>query len=149
MRLLMFFGLALAFCAQPLSAQDISTPIDARKSLPRDAQERDFILSQMRLFLETEAAVQNDLAAGDMLAVSADAAARGARASAALVKPPHLAEKEPAEWKMMIRATRENFDLLADRARGGAGRDALLAILAATTQNCVACHQAYRIVEAP
>jgi cytochrome c556 len=46
-------------------------------------------------------------------------------------------------------SVRRGFDELADAAQNGAPKEQQLAILAETMKNCVACHQTYRIVDAP
>jgi cytochrome c556 len=120
--------------------------LDPREPAIRTSEERTFIFGQMRLFLETIAALQDDLAQGDMAKVSADAARRGAKEFSKALKPPGLLEKETDAWKQLGRSMRLGFDEIADKAKAGASREDILATIAATMQNCVACHQTYRIV---
>jgi len=50
-------------------------------------------------------------------------------------------------WKQMGGGVRNGFDELSDAAKAGTPSDKLLAILARTMSNCVACHQSYKIVD--
>jgi len=52
-------------------------------------------------------------------------------------------------WKQMGGGVRKGFDELANAAQNGAPKEKQLAILADTMKNCVACHQTYRLANAP
>ncbi len=138
-------GLALMGAAAAGSAAQ-GDWVDTREPTARSAEEQAFVLDQMRLFLASIAEIQEDLAKGDMAKVAADAAPRGAKLSAKIVKPPHLAEKESEVWRQLMKSARLGFDEIADKAGAGAGKDETLALLGKTMTNCVACHQTYRIV---
>jgi cytochrome c556 len=121
---------------------------DPRQAAVRSESERLFILDQMRLFLSSIQAITADLATGDAAGVAAEAAARGRRANATLSLPPGLGAKETPAWKTMMGGARNGFDGLSDLARAGAPTPRLLASLAETMSNCVACHQTYHLVVA-
>jgi hypothetical protein len=138
---------ALALClflACPMLAAAQSDP---REAAPRSQTERLFILAQMRLFLASVQAISADLGAGDTAGVAAEAAARGRRANSTLSLPPGMGAKETPAWKTMMGGARNGFDGLSDLARAGAPTPRLLAALSDTMSNCVACHQAYHLVE--
>ena len=140
------FAVALAAVALASTSSLSETALDAREPVERSSDEQVFVLQQMRLFLETIAALQDDLARGDMAKASTDAAQRGVKVFSKEPKPPHLSAKESPDWKAYMLATRRGFDEIADKAAAGAGKDELQAVLAGTMQNCVACHKTYRIV---
>ena len=132
---------ALLLLCQSASAGDL----DTREAVPRTEAEKVFVLDQMRLFLTSIVGIEEGLAAGDMAKVAKEAAARGRKANATLARPPALAAKESEAWKSMIGGARTGFDQLAGEAAAGAPTQQMLGTLAKTMQNCIACHQAYRI----
>lgn len=139
--------LAILLAGSPARAEDAAP--DTRQPFAATAQERTFILEQMRLFVISVQAVTEGLASGDKAKAAAAAAARGRRANADDPKlPKTLKPKLPAAWKQFIGAARDGFDALADSAKSGEPTEKSLGILAATMRNCVACHQSYRLAPA-
>ncbi|WP_249131629.1 MULTISPECIES: hypothetical protein [unclassified Bradyrhizobium] len=120
-------------------------PTDTREPVQRTDAEKAFVLEQMRLFLATVVEVEEGLGSGDLDLVAREAAARGRKANAALVRPPTLAAKESDAWKAMIGSVRSGFDQIAEQAAARAPAAKINKTLADTMRNCVACHQAYRI----
>ncbi|MGJ4939371.1 cytochrome c [Bradyrhizobium sp. STM 3843] len=118
---------------------------DKREPVSRTEAERTFVLDQMRLFLTSVAAIEEGLGSGDLDRVAQEAAARGRKANAGLARPPTLAAKESDAWKMMIGQVRGGFDEIAAQAAANAPPQQINATLGKTMQNCVACHQSYRI----
>lgn len=132
----------LVLGAGPVGADE---PADTREPVQRTEAEKAFALGQMRLFLATIAAIEEDLGAGDMDKVASDASARGKKGAAGLARPPSLAAKESDAWKAMIASTRGSFDTIADLAAAREPAAKINKALAGTMQNCIACHQTYRI----
>ncbi|HLG83898.1 MAG TPA: hypothetical protein VKY22_23035 [Bradyrhizobium sp.] len=118
---------------------------DTRESVQRTEAEKNFVLDQMRLFLTSIEGVEEGLGSGDMDKVAREAAARGRKANAALVRPPALAAKESDAWKSMIGSVRSGFDQIAEQAIARAPVATINKTLADTMTNCIACHQTYRI----
>jgi cytochrome c556 len=104
----------------------------------------------MRLFVESIQVIAAGLASDHMGDVTEAAAARGMRRNANDPNyPKSINAHATALWKQMGGGVRRGFDELADAAQSGAPREKQLAILAETMKNCVACHQTYRLVDAP
>jgi cytochrome c556 len=114
----------------------------------RNAEEKAFVLNQMRLFVETLQIITEKLASGDNAAAAEAAAQRGKRAAAVMWKPAHIAARETAGWKQMMGETRGGFDAIAEAAAAGAPLPQTLARMNETLKGCVACHQTYRLVDA-
>lgn len=134
----------LLFCgfAFPVGAGEWT---DTREPVQRTEAEKAFVLDQMRLFLTSIAEIEEGLGSGDMDQVKREAAARGRKANATLARPASLATKESDAWKMMIGSTRSGFDQIAEQATARVPVAAINKTIAETMQNCIACHQAYRI----
>ncbi len=127
--------------AAPAAAQDLREPA------ARTPAERVFILNQMRLFLGSIQAITAALPAGDMATVVAEATARGRKGTPPSAIPPGMKAKETAAWTAMMGGARRGFDEIAESAAAGAAPLQVMGQLGETMRNCVACHQAYRIVE--
>jgi cytochrome c556 len=140
------FGLALGLTFGVACAQQ--TEPDLRTPTVRTPAQKAFVLEQMRLFVASIQQISEGLAADDKAKVAAAARPRGLIAIRALPnKPPGLSEAETPEWKSFGMATRNGFDAVADAAEKSASTAEILALLATTTKNCVACHQTFRLVE--
>eukprot|EP01037_Dinobryon_pediforme_P023348 gene23348-24768_t len=115
-------GLVFAALATAHPAGSAET-VDTREAVLRTEAERAFILEQMRLFLTTLAAIDEDLAAGDVAKAGADAALRGRKANP---RPAALGQKESEAWKGMMGNVRGGFDEIAAAAGSGATTQQLL-----------------------
>jgi cytochrome c556 len=139
---------SLLLLASSVSFADPSE--DAREPAAFNALERAYILGQMRLFVESIQVISASLASDHLSDVVEAAAARGKRRNANDPNyPKSINAHATALWKQMGGSVRRGFDELADAAQNGAPKEQQLAILAETMKNCVACHQTYRIVDAP
>ncbi len=136
----MLVGSPLAGAAEPGGR-------DGRTVLLVEAGERDFVLREMRRFLESVQEITEGLASGDMKQVAQ--AARVSGMAAARGMPASLAGKLPQAAKKLGGDTHRRFDRLADSASQVPDRQELLGQLAALLQNCTACHAAYRLQVAP
>jgi hypothetical protein len=123
----------------PCMAQDVRTPA------VRTEAERDFILGQMRLFLQSIQAITTALAKNDLETVADEAAARGRKGTPVSDIPPSLKAKETPAWTAMMGGARAGFDDMAKAAQAGTPPIALVGMLGETMRNCVACHQSYRL----
>jgi cytochrome c556 len=123
---------------------------DTREPAAFNAVERAYILGQMRLFVESIQVITAGLASDHMNDVAEAAAARGMRRNANDPSYPKSINTHATPlWKQMGSGVRRGFDELADAAQNGAPKEKQLAILAETMKNCVACHEIYRLVDAP
>jgi hypothetical protein len=123
---------------------------DARAALALTPFEKVFVLGQMRLFVHSVEQIVSGLATNDRAAIAEAAAARGARRfRSENVMPATLAAKLPDRWKGFGQPMRMGFDELARGASEGEDQSRSLARLGEIMRNCVGCHAAYRIVDAP
>ena len=116
---------------------------DGRQSLMLEAGERDLILTEMRMFLETAQKIIHAVNEDD-----ADAIAEAARAVGRAAQndvPGSLMKKLPLEFKKLGFDTHSKFDQLAMDAEQFGDISVSLVQLSALMQNCVACHAAYRV----
>ena len=118
---------------------------DTREATTRSEAERDFILGQMRLFLQSTQAITVALGKSDLKTVEVEAAARGRRGTPVSAIPPGMKAKETPAWTAMMGGARRGFDDIATAAHEGAPPSELIGMLGETMRNCVACHQNYRL----
>ena len=116
---------------------------DGRTAIVLEAGERDFILKEMRGFLNAVQQIVEGLDEKDMKKVK-DAAHEVGMANMAEV-PGSLMRKLPMGFKQMGHPTHKAFDDLAMEAADMGERDKIINQLATLMQNCVACHNSYRL----
>ncbi|MDQ7014992.1 MAG: hypothetical protein Q9N68_01315 [Gammaproteobacteria bacterium] len=116
---------------------------DGRAAIQLSQGEKDLVLSEMRAFLSS---VQHIVAAvsNDNLADVAQAAREVGREAQQAV-PGSLMGKLPLGFKKLGHDTHSKFDQLALDAEQLGDASHTLKQLAELTQNCVACHAAYRL----
>ncbi len=124
-----------------------AAPSDTREPVVLSPAARDRVLAEMRVMLESVAAITRSLAADDRAAIAKAARASGT-ATAADVDP-HIEHALPESFRQLGMQAHQGFDALAAQAQGGAASDAMLKSLAGTTATCVACHRTYRLTERP
>lgn len=116
---------------------------DAREVIALDARERALVLGEMRGMLESVEGVVSGLAASDLEAV-ANAAARSGRPAIG-ANDQALHSKLPEAYRYMGSSVRGGFDEIAQMARDGEGREAMMERLGGVLQTCTSCHAAYQI----
>jgi len=124
--------------------QGSSSPVtDGRSSIHLNADERDIVLAEMRIFLSSVQKITQGIAEDDMELVAEYARQVGMAAQGGI--PGTLVGKLPIAFKKMGFDTHSKFDQLAmDADDLGDGSHALTQ-LSDLMQNCVACHETYRI----
>ncbi len=115
---------------------------DGRTAIMLQAGERDFLLSEMRVFLETTQGIVSAIAEDDMarvatLSTAVGMASTGGEAAA-------LIGKLPLDFKTLGLATHALFDDLAAEAGTKGDPIAIAARLGTLMQNCTGCHAGYR-----
>ena len=120
---------------------------DPRVAVSISGEDRAYVLGQMRLFLAniqrtTLALSKNDLELAGKVAAIAGAKNNEVDPS----RPATLRARQPAAWNQYIGQVRKDFDDLASTA-ATAPVTVSLEKLSAVTQNCVVCHQTFRIVD--
>lgn len=118
-------------------------PVEHRKAIKLNAEEKAHIHMEMRLFLSTVQKIVTAAAADDLKTVGE--AAREAGMAAAHEVPGKLREKLPMEFRKMGHATHQGFDDLARDAESLGDANHALKQLGSVMSNCVSCHAVYRI----
>lgn len=125
----------------------VTTSTDGRNALMLEPVERDLVLAEMRGFLTSVQQIAQGISVQDMKLVS-EAAHRVGTAAAQEV-PASLMGKLPLEFKKLGFDTHNKFDELALDAEQIGDPAHSLQQLSALMNNCLACHQAYRIDPIP
>jgi len=116
---------------------------DGRISILLNPEERDLVLAEMRMFLSSVQQINSGIAEDDLKVVSKAARAVGKAAQGEV--PGSLVGKLPLAFKKLGFDTHTKFDQLAmDTDDLGDAKHAL-SQLSSLMQNCVACHETYRI----
>ena len=116
---------------------------DDRQSLLLEPGERDLVLGEMRMFLKASQLIVQ--AATENNAEAIAAAARSVGRAAQQAVPGSLMQKLPLEFKTLGFDTHAKFDQLALDAEEFGDSATSLKQLGTLMQNCVACHEGYRI----
>lgn len=116
---------------------------DGRSAILLEPGERDLVLSEMRVFLESVQQITGGIMENDTQQVALSARRSGSQARQTV--PGSLMGKLPLGFKQLGFDTHAKFDELALDAEQLGDRDQTLAQLSAVLANCVACHAAYRI----
>jgi len=120
---------------------------DGRSALLLSESERNLVLTEMRAFLTSVQQINHGLATNNMDQVVVAAKAVGKAAQGQV--PGTLMGKLPLSFKKLGFDTHQKFDLLALDAESLGDVNQTLSQLSTLMQNCVACHEAYRIDVAP
>ncbi len=116
---------------------------DQRTAILLTEGERDLVLAEMRLFLESIQEITTGISNQDMQSV-AQAAHRVGMSSSGEV-PASLVGKLPLAFKKLGFGTHDKFDELALNAKEFGDPNQALEALAQLMNNCVACHATYRL----
>ena len=115
---------------------------DNRAVVQLTKSERDLVLLEMRVFLQSVQQITNGIVNDDMSSVAI--ASRKSGKEAAVAVPGTLIGKLPIGFKKLGFDTHAKFDALAlDAEQLGDGEHAL-SQLNALLENCVSCHSAFR-----
>ena len=118
---------------------------DGRTAVILEPAERQAVLEEMRILLETTQTVVEALANDDLAAV--EAAARPIGSAAIATVDFRLRAKLPLEFKKLGFGTHYAFDDIADMAKAGEPAKKIQMKLAETMNNCIACHGIFQLTE--
>lgn len=121
---------------------DVTVGADGRTTILLEKKERDLVLSEMRVFLESVQQVTSGISDDDMKLVVEYARKSGS--SAQMEMPGSLVGKLPLAFKKLGFDTHAKFDELALDAEQLGDRDHTLSQMNMILKNCVACHAAYQ-----
>ena len=119
-----------------------SVGTDGRMAIHLTAGERDLVLTEMRVFLESIQQLTTGITANDMQLVAEYARKSGKAAQGEV--PGTLVGKLPVQFKKLGFDTHAKFDQLALDAEEFGDGDHALSQLSILMKNCTACHAAYR-----
>jgi hypothetical protein len=117
---------------------------DGRTAIILTEDERNIVLTEMRVFLMSVQQITQGILDKDMAAVTKSARHVGAAAQGEV--PGSLIKKLPIEFKKLGFDTHSKFDQLALDAEQLGDEEYALTQLSKLMQNCVSCHSAYRFV---
>jgi len=117
---------------------------DTRVSVWLNETEHEFVLAEMRGFVESLQLIMSGLAQGDMKTV-ADAAKRSGTLTANKA-PLTLGVKFPTPFAALGGATHQLWDKLAAEAEDMGDKNEILKQLGVLLNNCVTCHSGYRLI---
>lgn len=120
---------------------------DNRSAILLEPGERDLVLTEMRGFLTSVQQIMHGISANDMKLVAA--AAKHSGSAAVHEVPASLIAKLPLEFKKLGFDTHGKFDQLALDADQMGDPAQSLQQISTLMNNCLACHQAYRIDPIP
>ena len=121
----------------------VTESTDGRMAIQLNAGERDLVLGEMRMFLESVQQIIRGVNEKDMKLVAEAARKVGSAAQAAV--PGSLMGKLPLEFKQLGFDTHTKFDQLAMDADDIGDSSYTLTQLASLMNNCVGCHAGHRI----
>ncbi len=116
---------------------------DGRTAVVLEPAERQAVLGEMRVLLETTQVIVEALANDDLPTV--DKAARSVGSAAVSTMDFNLRAKLPLAFKKLGFGTHYAFDEIADMAKEGKPASAIQKKLAETMNNCIACHTSYQL----
>ena len=120
----------------------VTDSTDGRTAILLEGNERDLVLFEMRVFLESVQLITSGISENDMTRVAS--AARQSGSNAQMAVPGSLVGKLPLAFKKLGFDTHARFDELALDAEQLGDRDHALAQLNTILMNCVACHATHR-----
>jgi hypothetical protein len=126
---------------------NVAESTDGRTAILLEKNERDLVLSEMRVFLESVQQITSGISGDDMELVAEYARKSGRSAQTEV--PGSLIGKLPLSFKKLGFDTHAQFDQLALDAEQLGDRDHTLSQLNTLLKNCVACHAAYRFEPGP
>jgi len=116
---------------------------DGRTAVLLEPAERQAVLGEMRVLLETTQTIIEALANDDLATV--DKAARSVGGAAIKTVDFKLRAKLPLGFKKLGFGTHYAFDEIADLAKAGKSAKEVQKKLAETMNNCIACHAMYQL----
>ncbi len=115
---------------------------DGRTPIVLTAQERNFVLGEMREFLQSVKIITMGVVNKDMKSIQAAGRKMGMAAAGGV--SPALRNKLPDSFKKLAGATHKAFDVIAMEAEDIGDEQAILKKLGNMLNNCTTCHASYR-----
>jgi hypothetical protein len=136
----------VAVFAYKFTKGEVQPSDDGRLAVMLSKDERNALLLEMRTWLQSSQGILAAAAANDFNAVIKSAKESGMGAEAET--PGSLFRKLPVEMKALGFDTRGKFDAIAADAEKLKDSKHTITQLSEAMNNCIACHETYRFVEA-
>lgn len=118
---------------------------DGRMAIELKREERNLVLSEMRMLLAGVQTILEAITNNDLKVVEMTASSLGMKAAADV--NPVLMAKLPMDFKSTGMGVHGRFDELAQKVHSGIGKEEVLKEVSDIMLTCVGCHQAYRLDE--
>ena len=116
---------------------------DGRSAVQLTEDNKNFVLQEMRQFLESVQQITEGAIEGDVDKIITAAEVSGENVIDQM--PPSLMRSIPIAFKTLGFDSHDKFDQIGKDAKLGKGKDHTLRQLNTLLGNCVACHSAYKI----
>ena len=144
--LVALLSIVVAVFSYKFTVGEVKPSDDGRLAVQLSKDERNDLLLEMRTWLQNSQAILAAVSSREFAAVATIAKSSGMAAEAAT--PGSLFRKLPVEMKALGFDTRKKFDEIATDAERLKDSQHTIEQLSIAMNNCVACHAAYRFVEA-
>ena len=126
-----------------IQGDDVRPGIDGRSEIRMSPENREFVMAEMRLFLESIRTINEGLAENNPEKIASIDEQSGVCKVEAV--PKGLIKSLPVGFKSMGMQTHEYFDKIAQIARENYSQKEVQKELNSLMNNCVACHRMYKI----
>lgn len=116
---------------------------DSRTSILIPKQDKEFVLKEMRGFLETVEAINEGILENNPQKIAAAAKKSGGAATEHI--PPSLRRALPMEFKKLGFNTHDKFDELAETVQKQFNKEKTQEQLGSILNNCTSCHRMYKL----
>ena len=145
--LVAILALGLGFVAFKFVAGSVRAGDDGRTEVVVSKDEHQFLLEEMRTWLQSTQTILDAAGQGDFAAVATAATDAGMKVEAGT--PAQLLARIPLPMKQLGFDTRAKFDAIAADAATKKDVASTTALVADAMNNCIACHASYRFSSAP
>ena len=116
---------------------------DDRTIIIVNAEQRDFLLNEMRQMLASSQQILEGIVNDDMEMVEQAARASGMKMGRST--PSSIKQLLPKGFKALGPLSHRGFEKIANEASGFGDEDTILKLLSEAQKSCVACHQTYQL----
>lgn len=138
--LLIITGLIYKFF---IKGDDVKKIKDGRYEIKMSTENREFVMAEMRLFLESIKTINEGIAENNPEKIASIGKQSGVCKVEAV--PKGLIKSLPLEFKNMGMQTHDYFDKIATIAKENYSQKGIQKELNSLMNNCVACHRTYKI----
>lgn len=127
-----------------ISGNTVKNPTDSRVAIQVSESNRDFVMLEMRTFLEGIQNIHYGIVTDDYQKIIKNAEQSGMSVEQHV--PGELLRSLPLDFKKLGFDTHERFDKIAQLAKEQKSKELMNQELSGLINNCTSCHKAYKIV---